>query len=292
MNNDLLKAIRQKQAPRVQHLIHHGADPAAIVRSTGRNAIHEAVLVDDDKVLETVLNNNTNADAVNQASKREGFTPLHFAAQTGTPKSVQLLMAAGADAGKVSEKTGFNAVHQAVLSPDRDKKALERMLLLNTNPDAVNQHSTKAEGLTPLHLAAQVQDVKAIEILLAAGANVHATTRHPRQTTERETPRYVATQADGESNEAANLLFQREQADLSLQGIPPAYFADAELTYVPPPYDAPEYSLRAPGHWSPGVQGDGFAVVANPLSPPPRPRGGALVQSNVPRHEDSDRSES
>ncbi|MYI67020.1 MAG: hypothetical protein F4107_13950, partial [Gemmatimonadetes bacterium] len=100
-------------------------------------------------------------------------TPLHDAAEHGTPRVVRALLAAGAEVD--ARPRGFDSysgvantpLHHAARNPDPEVTAA----LLEAGADV---NAQGARGVTPLHYAAWNRDPAVAELLLAAGAEVNA----------------------------------------------------------------------------------------------------------------------
>ena len=84
------------------------------------------------------------------ASADHGITALMGAALTGKTEIVDVLLAAGADAGALNAMNGGAALHCAQIAPDN--VAMIRALV-KAAPGALAVHTTDSKQ-TPLHLAA------------------------------------------------------------------------------------------------------------------------------------------
>ena len=111
-----------------KHLFAHRADPAAVraLIAEGHD-IDAADNADGWTVLHYLLNPVTfepsveiveillaHGTAVNRTDRR-GWTPLHFAARTGSRAVIERLLAAGADVGSVDDE-GISPLHRYVCS--------------------------------------------------------------------------------------------------------------------------------------------------------------------------------
>jgi len=95
-----------------------------------------------------------------------GFPPLHWAVDVGSLELVELLLAAGAD----PTATTFSGEEFSVLHLAQHADVLRRLLQLG-----LPLKCRDSRGLTPLLLACNNSDVECVEVLLAAGADIHAT---------------------------------------------------------------------------------------------------------------------
>ncbi|GAA4069121.1 ankyrin repeat domain-containing protein [Actinomadura miaoliensis] len=176
----------------IRLLLDAGADPnAGSLRGTPllRMAYHWR----PDTVIEAVrLLLDAGADP-NLAAKDS--TPL-LEAVHGHQETIRLLLAAGADPCRPTDMTswgvrGITPLHQAVMSP---REALPLLLGHAADPDV-----RTCTGVTPLHYAIAVpqaaDDTAAIELLVAAGADVNARLDDPpalQETLTAHTPLGIA----------------------------------------------------------------------------------------------------
>jgi ankyrin repeat protein len=185
-----LSAVEAGDAPLVRDLV--GGDPAL---ATTRNADGTSVLMlaryrDDNATVAALRTANLTLDVFEAAALGEaealaailaaepgtarawspdGFTALHFAAFFGGPKVARLLIDAGADVDVVSRnELKVAPLHSAVAGQVRVA------LLLIESGAKVNVK--QRHGWTPLHGAADNGDDEVVEALLAAGADLAATT--------------------------------------------------------------------------------------------------------------------
>ena len=92
----------------------------------------------------------------------EANTPLHNAALLGHVEIVKLLISNGAEIN-VKNGVGMTPLHEA-----SNKEIAEILLANNANVNA------RAKGITPLHVAASVNDNDVSEILIINGADINA----------------------------------------------------------------------------------------------------------------------
>ncbi len=197
----LVVAIDSRQIPCVGLLIEAGADRLAR-DGNGRNAFSAANQVTDgrDKVsIHLMLLGNAGQDAVQEASEpapwsleystmhgqtaltkmllgmgvdpnttgTRGTTPLADAALKGSLEDVRLLLEAGARPDAVSP-AGAQPIHDAALGDNA-----EVIRELATHGADVNAR-TRDETQTPLHFAAAMAKMKAVEALVKLGADLTA----------------------------------------------------------------------------------------------------------------------
>ncbi len=124
-----------------------------------------------------------------------GFTPLHLAAERGSTEIVELLLACGAD---FTKKTHFNGKLAQELVSDSQPQLRQTMLRhetlqtdstrsqsqLHTAVKAQNPHAVTIlsrlggvdnqdeQGVTPLHLASELENLSIVRTLLRQGASV------------------------------------------------------------------------------------------------------------------------
>lgn len=135
------------------------------------------------------------------AQAEDGVSALMLAAHAGAPDLVKLLLTAGADVNLrnqhgdsaliwVATEGGHRAIAELLLSHGADlrrdggvalsravmmgRKEMARLLLSH---GADPNYQEKRDGIRPLHIAAYENDAAMAEVLLSAGADVHATDR-------------------------------------------------------------------------------------------------------------------
>ncbi|WP_341808515.1 ankyrin repeat domain-containing protein [Wolbachia endosymbiont (group E) of Neria commutata] len=158
-----------------------------------------------------VLNDTHTSEASDEKQiindyNKEGFTPLHVAAQNGNVNEGKRLIRLGAnieDTSKSRHSEGNTALHLAAKEGHKDFVEL----LLNSGAD-VNSVSSTGSGATPLHEAAYYGRLDVVKLLIERGAKINAGDRH------NDTPLKYAS-AQGNSEVVLYLL--QKGADLYLQ---------------------------------------------------------------------------
>jgi len=125
-----------------------------------------------------------------------GWTPLHSAGACGSVPCIRLLLDAGADVNAASQDGGRTALDLA--AQGSHVEAVKELLAKGARLDAHWDHRG-----TPLHRAAERNDRKLVEILLAAGADINSRTRREQFGGE-VTPLFVAVA--GGRDDVAKLL--------------------------------------------------------------------------------------
>ena len=126
--------------------------------------VHEAAAVGDLARLNALLSADP---ALTQSLSSDGWTPLHLAAAFGGPDAVALLLSHGANVHAYSKTAMRNQPLHAALALS---SSTEPIALLLQHGAEVN--AKQMGGYTPLHQAASAGKTGAVEMLLAAGANV------------------------------------------------------------------------------------------------------------------------
>jgi ankyrin repeat protein len=116
--------------------------------------------------------------AVRERDRREGATPLAWAAHAGNRAACEYLLAQGAEVD-AADRDGGRALHYAVASADLELAEL----LLRAGADA---GAADRKGRTPLHLAGQAGSYELCALLLDRGASLNAADR------EGDTPLHLA----------------------------------------------------------------------------------------------------
>jgi ankyrin repeat protein len=137
--------------------------------------IHDAAKAGDLAKVKALLKENPKLVL---SKDKEGWTPLHVAAENGCKDVVELLLASKADVNAIG-KFGLAPLHLAARKGSKDVAQL-----LLANKARVNARNNNRE--TPLHLAALKGDLDMVELLLTNKADVNAKDK------EGETPMYWA----------------------------------------------------------------------------------------------------
>ena len=120
---------------------------------------------------------------------RNGFTPLHVAAYGNNLVAAGVLLEAGADLHATdSPANGRTPLHEVARDGGGSPKVAELLLRKGADPNA-----TDADGLTPLHFAAQYGSGELVRVLLDWHANPRA-----RDNGGRTPLQYAAVNGHGE----------------------------------------------------------------------------------------------
>jgi ankyrin repeat protein len=155
----LARFISKGYTNQVRFMIEHGADVNAIDKS-GVTMLHEAVLKRDLPLMELLLQKGAAANA----RTRYGETPLFYS--LFYKDSAELLFRHHADP-RIPTMRGENALHRLV--EQSTPQYLEMLSLFIRNGAPLNQKNTSQR--TPLSLAYGFHNIKAMEMLLQAGAD-------------------------------------------------------------------------------------------------------------------------
>lgn len=132
-------------------------------QDTANKNLNEAIRKNNIKKVQTLITQGVDVNA----RDKEGWTPLHFAAELGHTGICQLLIHAGADIHAQSSKFDQTALHLAA-----DNGALECCkTLIQAGADI---HAKNDDDSTPLHLAAALGSVAICQLLIKSGADVNA----------------------------------------------------------------------------------------------------------------------
>ena len=132
---------------------------------SGSTALHKAAQAGHTRIVELLLEAGADANAKSSVAGYPGHTAMHFAADQGHSEVVRALLKAKLEIDAVA------AGHTALLRAAR-KGHTDVMRLLVKAGAAVN---TKGPfNWSPLHIAAAVDNVEGIDMLLTAGAEVNA----------------------------------------------------------------------------------------------------------------------
>ncbi|XP_046440832.1 nuclear factor NF-kappa-B p105 subunit-like isoform X2 [Daphnia pulex] len=161
-------SVLKNQTEATALLLQSGANPG-LVDANGNTPIHLAAM---DKhlidCLQLLLNTSNwkpahalKLNTINYA----GLTPLHIAVNAMNVKSVELLLAKGADVNCHETKRGRSVLHIAV------KKQSEEMVALLLSCTSLNVNMQSYDGMTALHLAVLDELDQICSLLIKSGAD-------------------------------------------------------------------------------------------------------------------------
>jgi ankyrin repeat protein len=184
-NTALILAVNSGQREVAQLLMASGARPD----------IYEAAAIGDARRAAELISLDTK---LLDSYSPEGFTPLGLAAHFGHKETARFLLAAGADANRVSKhEMKITPLHAALFG----RKTETAMLLLENGADPRLKRGGSGwprAGWTAIHYAAQYGMLELIRAMIERGASINA------RDDEGRTPLRVAI--DGGQEEAAKLL--------------------------------------------------------------------------------------
>ncbi len=163
----LIEAARAGDVVTVRALVGQGSDVNA-TRGDGLTALHGAAERGNADVVRLLLERGARVDA---ATRIGAYTPLHLAARRGDAQVVRLLLGAGANPNAVTTNSGVTPLHLAAASLG-GKDAVSALLERGAEPNA----RELSAGQTPLMFAAAENRAAAIEVLLRHGADPSLTT--------------------------------------------------------------------------------------------------------------------
>ena len=145
----------------------------------GDTPLHCAAAHGSDECLEQLLaleRYPSNMDALGPSHVRNnaGCTPLLCAAATGTPEGL-LTLFMGVGGQRFVDGAGRNMLHLAITRPDYDPTGRRIMQLVINRANSESLYTSEVYwkdngGNSPLHTAANIGNVDAIQILLKSGA--------------------------------------------------------------------------------------------------------------------------
>ena len=145
-----------------RRLLSYGKGPSKKAMS---ETLANASLYEDPELLKLLLARGASAKKLSLGG---GWTPLHFAAQSGNVESVQLVLDAGGDVNGRAQ-AGQTPLLMAVMSggsaPNMIQLLLQRGAKVNV-PDM--------QGETALHHAVRATNLEAARLLIEAGEDLHA----------------------------------------------------------------------------------------------------------------------
>jgi ankyrin repeat protein len=130
-------------------------------------AVHgltDAVLGGDAEMVESMM--VASPDAINTYNA-DGFTPLHVAAYFGKDPIALTLISRGADVNARSRNELHNHPLEAAIAGSAGDEVIDTLITMGADP--------RADGDSPLHLAAMNGRAQVIRLLLAQGADPKST---------------------------------------------------------------------------------------------------------------------
>jgi ankyrin repeat protein len=159
-------AARAGDGAAVRELLRAGND-VNDAHGDGMTALHWAAMNADAELAATLLYAGANASAKTRIG---GYTPLLVAARHGYSDVIEALLAGGADA---EERSATGATPLMLAAGSGSPDAVRALLEHGADADAQDA----AQGQTALMFAAASNAVGAIDLLAAAGADLHVATR-------------------------------------------------------------------------------------------------------------------
>ncbi|MDF2868323.1 MAG: ankyrin-3, partial [Gammaproteobacteria bacterium] len=173
LNEQLIEAVIEGDFSAVQSLLRRGAEKNAKT-ANGFTLLHYAADSGHLKIVEKLLEKKAEIEAKDNV----GFTPLHCAADSGHPKVVEKLLEKKAEI-EAKDNIGFTPLHCAA---DLGYLDVVEVLL----EKKANKEAKANDGFTPLHCAADLGHLDVVETLLKEGADKKA------ETTSGFTPLHLA----------------------------------------------------------------------------------------------------
>jgi len=165
--NEIIKAVMKKNRAAVEKLLSKGADPD--LRDADETPIIAlAALNNDTAMVELLLKYKASPDLIFNNKKKgiAGATALSFAAGQDNPKSIKLLIFAGADVDAADE-TGLTPLMAA--AGNGKLKAIQELIVNKAQLEKKDN-----EGYTALMFAANAGRTEAVRDLIKAGADVNS----------------------------------------------------------------------------------------------------------------------
>lgn len=148
----------------VQSIIDAGFSKDSPVNNVGHTALHCAVDKNNIEIVSYLLSISANPNAVDE----KGHTPVHMAVNNNNIALVRLLSSHEADLDR-ENSSGFTPLMSAMAADN-----LEMMrLLIDLGADIHYATSSKICSFMPLHFAANICDLKAVNLLLERGVDVN-----------------------------------------------------------------------------------------------------------------------
>lgn len=159
-NRPLYLAVLYNRERMVELLLKFGADPN-LCYPKNENALHTSTNYDSGRIVEVLLMASADANF-----KSKGNTLLHVAAQSGSDRILQLILAAGLNPNP-SPSNMLSPLHIAVAR--QNGRSVGRLLAAGADPNAPGGR----QG-SPLQVAAGCPSLEILQLLLSFNSSVHA----------------------------------------------------------------------------------------------------------------------
>ena len=173
-------------------LLEHGVDANA-TPANGSTPLHSAAASDRPDMVSMLCRNGADVNKIDATMR----TPLQVTAREGHTAAARALLAAGADATLRQDGHGESALGEAAVHGHVD-------MLMAMIEHGVDMTAAREHGVTALHMAASFGRTAAIDVLMAAGADIEA-----RLDVNRSTPLFLAAKRN---NPAAVVVLLRHGA--------------------------------------------------------------------------------
>ena len=163
----LIDAARQGDAAAVESLLKQGTDPN-IAAGEGMTALHWAAERGHQKVVELLISSGAVVDTKTRIGK---YTPLHLASRSGHGEATRLLLTAGSNPNATTTTSGVTPLHLAAAAIG-GADAVAALLEHGADANATEASS----GQPPLIFAAAYNRAASVTKLLDHGADASITT--------------------------------------------------------------------------------------------------------------------
>lgn len=166
MNPGLVNARDERGATAVLNAVYRGQDEVLklLLEAGAELDIFEAAAVGDVKRLRKFLSTKRARAELLNLSSAEGFTPLGLAAFFGQVEALEFLLSRGAEIDLVMDSRNRNTALDAAAAAN-ELRAVEVLLAHGADPNI-----QAAGGYSPLHKAANHGNVAMVKLLLSKGA--------------------------------------------------------------------------------------------------------------------------
>jgi ankyrin repeat protein len=159
---DFLEAVHQGNEHILTGLLSKSKIWLSVKDSSGRSALHIAVIAGHPVVVELLLGHGAEVNALDKADN----TALHIAVIAEYPMVVELLLSHGANVNAL-DKSGNSALHYAFR---KDHDDIVKLLL----QPGVELNVLDSSGKSALHYASQAGHEGAVKLLIQGGADINS----------------------------------------------------------------------------------------------------------------------
>lgn len=152
-------AVVEDDLPAIERCLSEGLNVNRLVANDKWNLLHLHLVRIGNPPDPAIVKRLIEAGVDVNAEDSNGWTPLHFAARTGSVEAVQLLLDAGASVN-VPDSKGVTPLHRALATNDHVLPLIQALLMAGADPDFTCKPNVCASRLASILEAPQIKEVR------------------------------------------------------------------------------------------------------------------------------------